>query len=118
MLAPALTAHADLHRHHIAVSVNGPLATDDHTAAVRAACLPLPRSYGLLVNLSGVTFVTEAGLRGLRELASAAIVAGHQVAFVCSELMLRAELVLADLDTLAPVLEAEEQAFPLVGYAA
>ncbi len=118
MLAPALTAHTDLHRHHVAVSVAGPLATDDHAAALLTACLPLPRTYGLLVNLSAVTFVTDAGLRGLRELAAEATITGHQVAFVCSELMLRAELVLADLDMLAPVLEAEEQAFALVGYAA
>jgi hypothetical protein len=37
---------------------------------------------------------------------------------VCSELIMRAELVLADLDTIAPVLQADEQAFPIVGYAA
>jgi len=30
----------------------------------------------------------------------------------------RAELVLADLDTVAPVLQAPEQAYPLVGFAA
>lgn len=118
MLAPALTAHTDLHRHHVAVSVTGPLATDDHGAALQAACLPLPPTYGLLVNLSSVTILTEAGMKGLRELAKAATSAGHQVAFVCSELILRAELILGDLDMLAPVLQADEQAVPLVGYAA
>ena len=57
MLAPALTAHTDLHRHHVAVSVAGPLTTDDHAAALQAACMPLPRTYGLIVNLSGVTVI-------------------------------------------------------------
>jgi len=118
MLAPTLTAHTDLHRHHVAVAVAGPLTTDDHAAALQAACLPLPRTYGLIVNLSGLTVVTEAGLRGLRQLAQAANAAGHSIAFVCSELIMRAELVLADLDTLAPVLQADEQAFAIVGYAA
>ncbi len=118
MLAPALTAHTDLHRHHVAVSVAGPLATEDHAAALHAACLPLPRTYGLIVNLSGVTIITEAGLKGLRALATAVHAAGQSVAFVCSELILRAELVLADLDTIAPVLQDDEQAFPIVGYAA
>lgn len=118
MLAPSLTAHADLTRHHVAVSVHGPLATADHGAALRAACLPLPRTYGLLVNLSEVTVVTETGLQALRSLALDTVNAGHRLAFVCSELMLRAELVLADLDTLAPVVQAEEEAFPLVGWAA
>ena len=35
---------------------------------------------------------------------------GQQLVFVCSELMLRGELILADLDTLAPVLQSEELA--------
>ena len=118
MLAPALTAHTDLLRHHVAVSVSGPLATDDHGAALIEACLPLPPTYGLLVNLSAVTVLTESGMRGLRALAKAAAETGHRVAFVCSELILRSELILADLDMLAPVLQADEQALPLVGYAA
>jgi hypothetical protein len=118
MLAPALTAHTDLHRHHVSVTVAGPLATADHGAALHAACFPLPPGYGLLVDLSSVTFVTDAGVQGLRELATEARVCGHPIAFVCAELILRAELVLADLDTLAPVLQAPEQAYPLVGFAA
>lgn len=118
MLAPSLTAHADLARHHVSVAVHGPLATADHGSALRLACLPLPRTYGLLVNLSAVTVLTETGLKALRSLALDAVGAGHRVAFVCSELMLRAELVLADLDTIVPVVQAEEEAFPLVGYAA
>lgn len=118
MLAPSLVAHADLHRHHVSVAVSGPLATVDHGAALQTACLPLPHGYGLIVDLSGVTFVTDTGLHGLKELARRTFAAGHSIAFVCSELMLRAELVLADLDTVAPVLQAPEQAYPLVGFAA
>ena len=118
MLAPALTAYTDTHHHHVEVSVHGPLATIDHGAALSAACLPLPAGYGLVVDLSSVTFVTDTGLRCLQDLATAARAAGSPIAFVCSELMLRAELVLADLDTLAPVLQALEQAYPLVGAAA
>jgi len=118
MLAPSLTAHADLTRHHIAVAVDGPLATADHGTALAAACLPLPRTYGLLVNLSGVTTLTQTGLDALRHIADAAVRSGHRVAFVCSDLMLRSELVLADLDTVAPVLPTEDDAMPLVGWAA
>ncbi len=118
MLAPSLTAHTDLRRHHVAVAVSGPLTTADHGAALLEACLPLPATYGLLVNLSAVTILTEAGMRGLRDLARTAAEAGHQIAFVCSELILRAELILGDLDMLAPVLQADEQALPLVGFAA
>ncbi len=118
MLAPSLTAHADLVRHHVAVTVDGPLATADHGTALVAACLPLPRTYGLLVNLSGVTTITQTGLEALRDIADTAVHSGHRVAFVCTELMLRSELVLADLDTVAPVLPTEDDAVPLVGWAA
>jgi len=118
MLAPALSAHTDLHRHHVAIAVTGPLATADHGAALQSACLPLPPTYGLLVNLSAVTILTETGLKSLRELAKAVTNAGHQMAFVCSELIMRAELILSDLDMIAPVLQADEEAMPLVGYAA
>jgi anti-anti-sigma regulatory factor len=118
MLAPALTAHTDLHRHHVAVSVTGPLATADHGLALQTACLPLPPTYGLLVNLSAVTILTETGMKALRDLAKAVTSAGHQMAFVCSELIMRAELILSDLDMIAPVLQADEEAVPLVGFAA
>ena len=96
MLAPALTAHTDLRRHHVAVSVSGPLTTADHGAAL-----------------------VTGGSRGIGlATARAFAAAGHRVAFVCSELILRSELILGDLDMLAPVLQADEQALPLVGYAA
>jgi len=100
------------------IAVTGPLTTDDHAAALRAACLPLPPTYGLLINLSDVTSITEAGIEGLRALASTAKDDGHLIAFVCSRSMLREALLLAELDSIAPVLEADEQAAPLVGYAA
>ena len=118
MLAPTLTAHTDLQRHHVAISVHGPLATADHGQALIEACLPLPATYGLLVNLSNVTTLTEAGMCSLRDLAKAVAESGHRIAFVCSELILRSELILGDLDMPAPVLQADEQALPLVGFAA
>lgn len=118
MLAPALSAHTDLHRHHVVIAVTGPLTTPDHAAALQAACLPLPPTYGLLINLSAVTSLTEAGIDGLRQLAADVQASGHLIAFVCHDSVLRQGLLLAELDTIAPVLQAEEEAVPLVGYAA
>lgn len=118
MLAPALCAHTDLLRHHVVIAVTGPLTTEDHGIALSAACLPLPPTYGLLINLSAVTSISEAGIKGLRRLASTAQDSGHLIAFVCENSILRAGLMLAELDTIAPVLTAEEEAVPLVGYAA
>ena len=118
MLAPTLTTHTDTQNHHLRVSISGPLATNQHGAALQVTCLPLPHGYGLVVDLSQVTFITDTGVDGLKTLASTAKSAGNPVAFVCSELIMRAELVLADLDLLAPVLQAPEQALALVGRAA
>lgn len=118
MLAPTLTTHTDTQHHHLHVSISGPLATNQHGAALLVACLPLPHVHGLVVDLSQVTFITDTGVDALKNLASTAKSAGHPVAFVCSELIMRAELVLADLDLLAPVLQAPEQALAIVGRAA
>ena len=54
----------------------------------------------------------------LRDVARICADRGQQLVFVCTELMLRSELILADLDMLAPVLPSEEQALPLVSVAA
>jgi anti-anti-sigma regulatory factor len=118
MMVPTLTAQPDPRRHALVVTVQGPLATYDHGVALTDACLPLPPAYHLLVNLSGVTIVTDTGVHALRQLVHDVKAAGSRVAFVCSELILRAELMLADLDLIAPVVEAEEHAYPFVGFAA
>ena len=81
-------------------------------------CLAAPAGFGVLVNLSAVTRVSPVNLAELRRLAGQLGAAGHQVAFVCTELMLRAELIVGDLDTVAPVLAADEQAVPLLSIAA
>jgi anti-anti-sigma regulatory factor len=118
MLSPTLTAHTDTFRHVTMVGVSGPIVNRKHAASIRNTCLIGPPAYGLVVNLSTVSLIAEVGLEALREIAQTCKARGQQVVFVCSELMMRSELILADLDTLAPVLQSEEQAVPLVGAAA
>ena len=118
MLAPRLTAHTDTFRHVTMLGIAGPIVNRDQAASIRTACLGGPQTHGLVVNLSGVSILAEIGLDALRDVARICAERGQQVVFVCSELMLRSELILADLDTLAPVLPAEEQAIPLVSVAA
>ena len=118
MLAPELTTQTDNDLRHLTITVSGPVATADHAAALATVCDSAPSGFGVVVNLSRVTFLTETGLRGLRRLATALTAAGTSIAFVCSELILRAELILADLDLVAPVLQADEQAFALIDRAA
>lgn len=118
MLTPILTAHTDTFRHVTMIAVAGPIVNREQATSIRSTCLIGPTSYGLVINLSGVSLIAEVGLDALREVARTCTERGQQLVFVCSELMLRSELILADLDTLAPVLQSEEQAVPLVSMAA
>ncbi len=117
MLAPTLTTHTDAEAEVVTVTVAGPLATAEHAAALEAACALAPARYGLVVNVSAITVITNTGVEALRAIASYGNARGQRVAFVCTELMLRSELVLADLDTLAPVVHAIEQASHLLSAA-
>jgi anti-anti-sigma regulatory factor len=100
------------------VSVAGPIVNREQALSIRSTCLIGPPSYGLVINLSGVSLLAEVGVEALRDVARICADRGQQLVFVCTELMLRSELILADLDTLAPVLQSEEQAMPLVSIAA
>ena len=117
-MTPILTAHTDTFRHITMVSVAGPIVNREQAMSIRSSCLIGPSSYGLVINLSGVSLLAEVGIEALRDVARICIDRGQQLVFVCAELMLRSELILADLDTLAPVLQSEEQAVPLVSVAA
>jgi hypothetical protein len=117
-MPPNLIIRSDVERRVVSFHVSGPLVAIDDAALVRDACLASPDGFGVLVNLSSVTRVSPINLAELRRLARDLGAAGHQVAFVCTELMLRAELIVGDLDTAAPVLGADEQAFPLLSVAA
>jgi anti-anti-sigma regulatory factor len=118
VLTPVLTAHTDTFRHVTMISIAGPIINREQATAIRSTCLIGPQSYGLVINLSGVSLIAEVGMNALREVARICAERGQQLVFVCAELMLRSELMLADLDTLAPVLQSEEQAVPLVSVAA
>ena len=118
MLTPILTAHTDTYRHVTMIAIAGPIINREQATSIRSTCLIGPPSHGLVINLSGVSLIAEVGLDALREVARTCAERGQQVVFVCTELMLRSELILADLDTLAPVLQSEEQAVPLVSVVA
>jgi anti-anti-sigma regulatory factor len=118
LLTPILTAHTDTFRHVTMISVAGPIINREQATSISSTCLIGPQSYGLVINLSGVSLIAEVGLEALREVARVCAERGQQLVFVCAELMLRSELLLADLDTLAPVLQSEELALPLVSVAA
>jgi anti-anti-sigma regulatory factor len=118
VLTPTLTAHTDTYRHMTMISVVGPIINREQALSISSTCLIGPPSYGMIINLSGVSLIAEVGLDALRDVAKTCKERGQQLVFVCTELMLRSELILADLDTLAPVLQSEDEAVPLVSIAA
>jgi len=117
-MPPTLTIRTDVERGVVAIHVAGPLVAIDHSDLVRDAALAAPIGFGVLINLSAVTRVSPINLAELRRLGRQLAAGGHQLAFVCTELMLRAELIVGDLDSVAPVLAADEQAVPLLSAAA
>jgi hypothetical protein len=118
LLTPILTAHTDTSQRVTTIGVAGPIINREQAMAIRSACLIGPESHGLVINLTGVSLLAEVGLEALREVARTCAARQQLLVFVCSELMLRSELLLADLDTFAPVLQSEEQAVPLLSAAA
>ena len=113
MMAPNITHHADLAHRLEVVAISGPVTTSDHADSVARLGELAPNELALVVNLTGLTAVTDTGLAGMRRLAQRCAEAGRQLIFVCADMMMRAELVLADLDTLAPVVDADERAVAL-----
>ena len=118
MSSPLLVASTDTDRQVVVMTVEGSFTDREQTEVLRDALPALPIGYGLLVDLSGATAFAPATIDGLRDLARDAKDSGQTLIVVCSDLERRAELVLADLDSLAPVVEDIEQAIPLVHRAA
>ncbi|MCB0998654.1 MAG: hypothetical protein KDB40_05095 [Acidimicrobiales bacterium] len=118
MLSPILIASTDTNRKLLVMTVEGPLVDPDHVDALRLVLPAVPAGHSLIVDLSGATEFSAGALAGLRAVAQESIELGQTMVVVCGDLERRAELVLADLDTLVPVVEAVEHALPLTRAAA
>jgi anti-anti-sigma regulatory factor len=118
ILSPILIASTDSHRRLLVMTVEGPLLDPDHLDALRLVVPAVPAAHSLIVDLSGVTGFSPDAIAALRSIAREAIQAGQTLVVVCGDLARRTDLVLADLDTLVPVVEAVEQAIPFTRAAA
>lgn len=118
MLSPILIASTDSSRQLLVMTVEGPLVDPDHVDALRVVLPAVPAGHSLIVDLTGASAFSEAALASLRGVAQEAIEIGQTMVVVCGDLDRRTDLVLADLDTLVPVVEAVEQALPLTRAAA
>jgi hypothetical protein len=118
MLSPILIASTDTTRQLLVMTVEGPVVDPDHVDALRMVLPAVPSGYSLIVDLSGASSFSDAAIEALRSVAHDAVDQGQVMIVVCGDIERRTELVLADLDTLVPVVEAVEQALPLTQAAA
>ena len=118
MLSPILIASTDTVRQLLVMTVEGPLVEPEDVESLRLVVPAVPAGHSLIVDLSGVTGFSAESIARLRSIAHESIDLGQTMIVVCSDLGRRTELVLADLDTLVPVVEAVEQALPLTRAAA
>jgi anti-anti-sigma regulatory factor len=117
-LSPLLIASTDASRQLLVMTVEGPLIDPDHVEALRLVLPAVPAGHSLIVDLTEVTEVSDEAIDVLRSIAVDAVAMGQTMIVVCGHLAHRTELVLADLDTLVPVVAALEDAVPLARAAA
>lgn len=110
----ALNTRTDPTRQVAIVEASGSLLDHADTDQLQLTCASSPAHYGLVVVLSGVTQVSDHTLDILKTIAHDARARGQAVAFACADELLRAELILGDLDTVAPVLDSLDSASPIV----
>lgn len=118
MLSPILIASTDTDRRLLVMTVEGPMVDPHHADALRMVLPAVPAGHSLIVDLTGATAFSEDSIESLRSVALEAVEQGLTMIVVCGDLDRRTELVLADLDTLVPVVEALEHALPLTQAAA
>ncbi len=118
MLSPVLCSRTDATLGAVILTVSGPLTTSDHIAGLQHTLGGVPRGFSLIIEMDEMTTLSTAGLRGLRELAGAATSEGVWMIIVSESLDVRANLILSDLDSLAPILHNLAQARQIVAAAA
>jgi anti-anti-sigma regulatory factor len=118
MLAPVLCARTDPSIEALVLTVSGPLTTCDDVAALQQVLESVPPGYALIIELDAMTTLSAMSLSCLRDLAKQATAEGVRLLLVSESLDVRANLVLADLDSLAPVLPSLAHARHIVAPAA
>lgn len=118
MLAPVLCSSTDSSLGAVVLTITGPLTTTDHIAGLQYSLAEVPRGFSLIIEMDCMTTLSTAGLRGLRDLAKTAISEGVRLIIVSESLDVRANLILSDLDSLAPILHTLGQARMVVAAAA
>jgi hypothetical protein len=118
MIAPVLCTRLDSQHGAMILTVSGPLTTCDHVDTLQHSLRDVPDGYSLVIELDAMTTLSAKSLGCFRDMAQEAIRQGVRVILVSESIDVRANLVLADLDSLAPVLHNLAQANRILAAAA
>lgn len=118
MSAPLVLSRTDPALGAVFLTVSGDMTTCDDVAHLAHALDDVPRGYSLVIELDAMTTLTTKSLACLRDLAHGATRHGIRLILVSESIDVRANLILADLDSLAPVLHNVAQASQVVAAAA
>ena len=118
MLAPVLCTRIDEQLGAVILTVSGPLTTCEHVDAVNQSLRDVPVGHCLIIELDAMITLTAKSLGCFRDMARDAIEQGTRLILVSESIDVRANLVLADLDSLAPVLNSLVQANHVLAAAA
>jgi len=118
MNAPVLCTRTDRGNGTVILTVSGPLTTCDHVDALEHSLRDVPAGYSLVIELDAMTTLSASSLGCFRDMAQQAIRQGIRLILVSESIDVRANLVLADLDSLAPVMHSLAQANQIIAAAA
>jgi len=118
MSEPVFCLRTDAQLGMVIATISGTLSTCDQINQLTHTLDDVPRGYSLIIELDAMTTLTAQSIGCLRNLAMAATRDGVRMILVSESLDVRANLVLADLDSLAPVLHNLTQASQVVAAAA
>jgi len=114
----AMSVRTDKAAGTVVATMSGALTTCEQVEGLRHTLDGVPRGFALIIELDAMITLSAKSLACLRELALAATAAGIRLLLVSESIDVRANLILADLDSLAPVLHNLAQADQLVAAAA
>ena len=118
MSAPVFCSRIDRRTGSVVLTVSGPLTTCDDVDTLHDALRGVPLGYSLVIELDAMTTLSVKSLGCLRAVAESATQQGIRLILVSESIDVRANLMLADLDSLAPVMHNLAQANHILAAAA
>jgi hypothetical protein len=118
MSEPVFCVRTDRSTGTVVATISGALTSCDEIDALGHTLDVVPAGYSLVIELDAMTTLSAKSLGCLRDLALTATRQGTRLILVSESLDVRANLILADLDSLAPVLHNMAQAGQVIAAAA